>query len=185
MSRRTRWILLALIVVVIGGAAALVVIERPKLDDARSKVDARWKPLRAPDQLVLRYQNLEGALRAFDAAGGKDRSVSTDLHAALTAWNRALKDGDAGSQADAANVVEAQATRLIANTFGSERLKADHAVTDSLTKFATTKIDPALVAAYNRAVHAYEDERTGTWQRPVARVLGYDARPLLVLGSGS
>jgi hypothetical protein len=185
MSRRTRWILLALIVVVIGGAVALVLVERPQLDDARTTVDTRWKPLRAPDQLVVRYQNLEGALRAFDAAGGSDRSVSKDLHAALDAWTRALKDGDAGAQAEAANVVEAQATRLIANALGSERLKADHAVTDSLTKFATTTPDPALVVAYNRAVRAYEDERTGTWQRPVARVLGYDPRPLLVRGSGT
>src|SRR5436189_308682 len=115
MSRRTRWILLALIVVVIGGALALVLVESPQLDDARTTVDARWKPLRAADQLAVRYQNLEGALGAFDAAGGSDRSVSKDLHAALNTWNRALKDGDAGAQAEAANVVEAQATRLIAN----------------------------------------------------------------------
>lgn len=185
MSRRSRWILLVLIVVVIGGAVAVTFTQRPKLDDARSAVDTRWKPLRAPDQLVLRYQKLEGALSAFDAAGGDARSVSKDLHAALQTWNRALKDGDAGTQAPAANAVEAQATRLIANALGAERLKADPAVTDSLAQFATTKPDPASVAAYNRAVRAYEDERTGTLQQPVARILGYDARPLLVLGGGS
>jgi len=184
MSRRSRWILLVLIVVVVGGAVALTLTERPKLDDAQTAVDATWKPLRTPDQLVLRYQKLEGALSAFDAAGGSDRSVSKDLHAALDAWSRALKHGDAGAQAEAANVVEAQATRLIANALGSERLKGDPAVTDSLAQFATTKPDPALVTAYNRAVRAYEDERTGTLQRPVARILGYDARPLLVLGTG-
>jgi hypothetical protein len=55
-------------------------------------------------------------------------------------------------------------------------------VTQSLVKFATTKPNADLVTTYNRAVRAYEDERTGTLQRPVARVLGYDARPLLVLG---
>jgi hypothetical protein len=185
MSRRTRWILLVLIVVVVGGAVALTLTERPKLDDARTAVDTRWKPLRGPDQLVLRYQNLVGALSAFDAAGGSDRSVSKDLHGALDAWDRALKDGDAGTQAQAANVVEAQATRLVANAQGSERLKGDAAVIDSLLKFATTKPDPAVVAAYNHAVRAYENERTGTLQRPVARVLGYDARPLLVLGAGA
>ena len=184
MSRRSRWILLVLIVVVVGGAVALTLTERPQLDDAQTAVDTTWKPLRTPGQLVLRYQTLEGALSAFDAAGGNDRSVSKDLHAALDAWNRALKDGDAGTQAQAANVVEAQATRLIANAFGSERLKADPAVTDSLTQFAATKPDAALVAAYNHAVRAYEAERTGTLQRPVARILGYDSRPLLVLGTG-
>jgi hypothetical protein len=182
MSRRTKWFLLALIVVVVGGAIALILVERPKLDDAQSVVDTRWKPLRAPDQLVLRYQKVQGALSAFDAAGGSDRLVSKDLHAALDAWNQSLKNGDAGSQAEAANTVEAQATRLVANAHGSERLKADPAVVQSLTQFAGTKPDPALVSAYNRAVRAYEDERTGTLQRPVARVLGYDARPLLVLG---
>jgi hypothetical protein len=184
MSRRTRWILLALIVVIVGGAIALVVVERPKLDDARSAVDRRWKPLRAPDQLMLRYQKLEGALSAFDASGGRDRSVSKDLHDALTAWKQALKSGDADRQAQAANAVEAQATRLLANVLGSQRLKADKASTDALTAFATTKPSAALVTAYNRAVHAYEDERTGTLQQPVARVLGFDARPILELGAG-
>jgi hypothetical protein len=182
MSRRTRWILLVLVVVVVGGAAALVLTERPKLDDARTAVDDRWKPLRSPDQLVLRYQKLQGALSAFDAAGGSNRSVSKDLHAALAAWDRALQDGDAGTQVEAANVVEAQATRLVANALGSERLKGVPAVTQSLVQFSTTKPNPDLVSAYDHAVRAYEDERTGTWQRPVARVLGYRARPLLVLG---
>jgi hypothetical protein len=182
MSRRTRWILLVLVVVVVGGAVALTLTERPKLDDARSAVDTRWKPLRGPDQLVLRYQSLQGALSAFDAAGGSNRSVSKDLHAALDAWKSTLTGGDAGTEAQAANVVEAQATRLVANALGSERLKADSAVTQSLVQFTATTPTPALVTAYNRAVRAYEDERTGTLQRPVARVLGYDARPLLVLG---
>ena len=39
------------------------------------------------------------------------------------------------------------------------------------------------MAAYNRAVRAFEEERTGTLAQPVARVLGYDARPLFVLGN--
>ncbi len=184
MSRRTRWILLALIMVVVAGGVALVLVERPKLDEARTAVDVRWKPLRAADQLVLRYQTLEGALSAFDAAGGADRAVSKDLQSALRDWSRALQGGDAGTQAEAANVVEAQATRLIANALRSDRLKADPSVTGALAKFAGTRPDATLVIAYNRAVRAYEDERTGTLQRPVARVLGDDARPLLVLGGG-
>jgi hypothetical protein len=184
MSRRTRWILLALIVVLVGGAIALVVAERPKLDDARDEVDRQWAPLRAPDQLVLRYQKLAGALSAFDAAGGSGRGVSTDLHHALASWEQALHSGDAGSQATAANAVEAQATRLVANVLGSERLKLESAVTDALTEFTGTKPDAALVKAYNRAVRAYEDERTGALQQPVARVVGADARPVLVLGAG-
>jgi hypothetical protein len=105
MSRRTRWILLVLIVALVGGAISLVVVERPKLDDARSTVDARWTPLRAQDQLGTRYQALTEALQAFDAAGGAGRGVSKDLHAALTTWQGALRDGSAGTQVEAANVL--------------------------------------------------------------------------------
>jgi hypothetical protein len=185
MSRRIWWILLALVVVLVGGAAALVLTQQPKLDDARSKVDTTWKPLRAPDQLVLRYQTLSGALSAFDAAGGQDRAVSKDLHAALDEWTAALRHGDAGTQARAANRVEAQGTRLVANGLGSERLKADAAVVDSLAKFATTVPKAELVDAYNAAVRDYEDERTSALAQPVARVFGFDGRPTLALGSGS
>jgi hypothetical protein len=185
MSRRTRWILLALIVVLVGGVAALVLTQQPKLDDARSKVDTAWKPLRGSDQLPVRYQNLTGALSAFDAAGGKDRAVSNDLHAALDRWGTALRGDDAGAQASAANAVEAQGTRLVANALGSERIKADKAVTDALTRFATTTPSPTFVDAYNRAVHDYEDQRTDALARPVARVLGFGARPVLALGSGA
>src|SRR5262249_52265749 len=117
--------------------------------------------------------------------GGADRGVSKDLHGALEAWERALKDGDAGTQADAANAVEAQGTRLVANGVGSPRLKADPAVAQALVKFATTPPNPAFVAAYNRAVRDYEDQRTSTLAQPVASVLGFDARPVLALGSGA
>src|SRR5262245_19115336 len=106
MSRRTRWILLALVVALVGGIAALVLTQQPKLDDARAEVDRTWRPLLADDQLPTRYRTLEGALSAFDAAGGADRAVSKDLHAALAGWRRATKDGDAGSQAKAANALE-------------------------------------------------------------------------------
>jgi hypothetical protein len=182
MARRTRWILLALVVVLLGAAVGLVVAQQPKLDDARAKVDTSWKPLVAPDQLVLRYQTLEGALTAFDAAGGKDLGVSRDLQAALGTWRGALRDSDAGSQADAANHVEAQGNRLVANGLGADRFKQDKALLDALTKYASTKPDPQRVAAYNRAVRDYQDVRNGALAQPVARVLGFDARPVFELG---
>jgi len=184
MSRRARWILLALLVVVVGAVVALVVTQQPKLDDARSKVNTAWKPLRAPDQLPLRYQKLEGALSAFDAAGGKGRGVSTDLHAALDRWNRSLHTDDAGAQVAAANALEAQGTRLVSNVNGSERIKGDAAVTDAVVAFTTTKPNPLRVVAYNRAARDYEDERSGTLAQPVARILGFDERPVLALGTG-
>ena len=185
MSRRTRWILLVLVVVLVGGAAALVLTQQPKLDDARTAVDTHWKPLTADDQLPTRYRTLEGALSAFDAAGGTDRAVSRDLHAALRAWNGAVEGGDEGTQAEAANAVEAQGRRLVANALGSPRLAADKAVTDSLVKFAQTQPNPALVTAYNGAVRHYETERTGTLASPVAKVLGFDARPVLTIDTGT
>jgi hypothetical protein len=183
MSRRTRWILLALLVVVVGGIVALVLTQQPKLDDARAEVDDTWKPLRA--DVRLRYQTLEGALSAFDAAGGKGRDVSRDLHAALTAWHRSLRDGGPDAQVRAANAVEAEGRRLTTNALGSERIKANPAVTDSLSKFANTKPDLLLVVAYNHAVRGYEDERTSTLAQPVARVLGFDARPVLQVASSA
>jgi hypothetical protein len=184
MSRRVRWSLLVLIIVLVGGAVTLVVLERPRLNDAREAVDTRWAPLRAADgPLAVRYQKLEAALLAFEAAGGTGRAAAKDLHAALLAWNRALKSGDAGDQAAAADVLEVQATRLRANVNASDRLKTNAALNDALTVFAGTKPPDALIAAYNTAVREYEDERTGTLQRPVARVLGYDQRPRLVLGA--
>src|SRR5436190_1315167 len=97
----------------------------------------------------------------------------------------ALLDGDAASEASAADEVEAQATRLVANVLGSQRLALDGAVTGAVSAFAATKPNALLVAAYNRAVRHYEDERTGTVQQPVARVLGYDTRPALALGAGA
>ena len=86
MWRRLRWILLVLFVAVAGGATALVVIENPKLDDARNAVDARWIPLRVA--LAPRYEKLDAALGAFDAAGGSDRAVSRSLHGQMTAWQK-------------------------------------------------------------------------------------------------
>ena len=174
MARRTRWIFLA-----------LVLTQRPKLVDARDHVDATWVPLRAPDQLRLRYQTLTGALSAFDAAGGTDRTVSKDLHAALDHWDATLRTGDAGDQAHAANAVEAQGSRLVANALGAARFKSSTAITDALTKFATTVPNATLVDAYNRAVHEYQDVRTQALAQPVARVTGFDARPVFELGTDS
>jgi len=174
---RLKWVLLALVVVVIGGAVALVLVERPKLEDARTTVDDTWKPLTAPDQLVARYQKLEGALSAFDAAGGTDRSVSRDLHGALKQWKTALRDGDAGSQVDAADTVEAQGARLYANVVRSERFSGDTAARDALVAWAGTQPRRALVTAYNGATRNYEDTRTGWLARPVALALGYGERP--------
>jgi len=179
---RFKWVLLALVVVVIGGAVALVLVERPKLDDAPTAADAAWKPLTAPDQLVARYQKLEGALSAFDTAGGADRSVSRDLHAALKVWNASLKDGGTAAQVKAANTVEAQGARLWANVTGNARFAEQAAVKDALAAWAGTKPPQALITTFNKASRAFEDTRSTLLARPVALALSYEAIPQFQLG---
>jgi hypothetical protein len=179
---RFKWVLLALVVVVIGGAVALVLVERPKLDDARTATEQAWKPLTADDQLVARSQKLEGALSAFDAVGGSDRSVSHDLHAALKVWAAALKDGSTTDQVKAANAVEAQGARLWANVTGNARFAEQAAVKDALAAWAGTKPPAPAIQRFNRASRDYEDTRNDLLARPVALVLGYDAIPTFQLG---
>jgi len=106
--------------------------------------------------------------------------VSKDLARALTAWKKALANGDPGDQADAANELEAQGKRLAANVYVSPRLRDVKALTDAIFAFSAAAPPQPLIAAYNRAVHAYEDDRDSALRKPVARVLGFDARPTAV-----
>ncbi|SRR5713101_3438716 len=181
MWRRFRWIMLALVVAILGGATALVVVENPKLDDARSAVDTRWIPLRVA--LVPRYEKLDKALGAFDAAGGSDRSVSRSLHVEMKTWRDAVRSGETTAQVQQANTLEADARRLSANVFVSERLRGITPLNEAIAAFAAIAPAIELVNRYNASVHRYEQERESTLQRPVARVLGYDVRPVFVLGT--
>jgi hypothetical protein len=179
--RGVKWVLIALVVLIIGGVVALGVVERPKLDDARTAVDTAWTPLQAP--LHARYAKLDAALGAFSDAGAGNRAVAKDLRAALARWDSAVKSGNPGSQATAADQLEAQGTRLRANVLGSVRLKGVTAVTDAITAYDGSVPSAALVSAYNQRVRHYEKDRTSAPGTPVARVLGYQQRPVLVLGS--
>jgi hypothetical protein len=179
MRRRLPWILAILLVLVVGGAAALVVAEKPTLDDARDAVDARWQPLRAP--LVARYEQLGTVLSALSTAGEGDRSVAHDLSDALAAWKKALADGDVGTQAEVANRLEGEAARVRANVLAFQRLAQVGALTSAIAAFTNTAPPQDLVRAYNRAVRVYEDDRNDSFRKPVARLLGYDARPLLMI----
>jgi hypothetical protein len=179
MWRRTRWILLVLLVLLIGGAAAVTLTQQPKLDDARNAVDARWVALREP--LDARYQSLGDALTAFAAGGGGDRAVAKDLGDALSRWTKARDAEDPAAEVAAANELEAQATRLLVNA-GGARFAGDQALTGALQSFNGTLPPAAAVAAYNRAVTRYQDERDSTLGSPVARALGFDERPTFVLG---
>jgi hypothetical protein len=105
-----------------------------------------------------------------------------DLTATLTRWQRLARVDDPGSQAPLANDLEALAARVKANVSASDRLNADPAIKAALSAFDGVVVSPPTVDAYNRAVRAYQHARTGTIRRLVADVLGFDARPQLVLG---
>ena len=106
MSRRTRWILLALLVVLVGGVAVLVLTQQPKLTHTAQQGRRHLEAAAcADDQLHRGTGRSKVRSSAFDAAGGADRDVSKDLHAALDAWAKAVKDGGAGAQVKAANSV--------------------------------------------------------------------------------
>jgi hypothetical protein len=179
MWRRLRWILLALIVLVVGGVIALVVVEQPKLDDDQAAVDARWNELRPA--LDARYDKLRDAVTAFAAAGGGDRAVTTDLGLALRDWDKAVAADDPAAEAEAANRLEGQATRLRVNA-GSPAFAGIPALSAAIGGFTGTLIPDDQVSAYNRAVKRFQAERRSTLGAPVARVLGFDERPVLILG---
>ncbi|HXY93307.1 MAG TPA: hypothetical protein VEP49_12570 [Acidimicrobiia bacterium] len=181
MRHRLRWIVLALVVLVVAGAVALVVFEKPTLDDDRTAVDARWAALRKP--LVVRYQRLDDALGAFVAAGGGERTIARDLQADLAAWKRALSRDDPGTQVPIANRLEGEGVRLAANVKAAPRLEGLADLNAKLTAFAGSAPPSPLVHAYNRAARTYESDRTDTLRVPVARVFGFDARPLFALGA--
>lgn len=180
MWRRTRWILLALVVLLVGGAVAVALTQQPKLDDSRSDVNATWAALRTP--LDARYQSLSDALVAFANGGGGDRAVAKDLGAALSAWTKARQAKDPAREVEAANAVEAQASRLVANTQVT-RFSGNTALTQALDAFDGHLPPQDAVTAYNRAVTKYQKARDSTLGAPVARVLGFDERPTFVFGS--
>jgi hypothetical protein len=70
-----------------------------------------------------------------------------------------------------------------ANVLGSPRLGNDPALQEAMIAFDQAVVPPAAVDAYNQAARAYEDERSGFVEGIVASVLGYDSRPVLILGS--
>jgi len=182
--RRLRWILLLVVALVVAVVAAGAFLVRPGLEDSRDRVDARWTPLRP--SLIARYEALGGVETALDAVAA-DRAVAKDLAAQLERWDELALNGpqhtDAGAEAIVANELEALARRVRANILASPRLGNDPALQEAMVAFDQAVVPPAAVDAYNRAVRAYEDERSGFFEGIVASVLGYETRPVLILGT--
>ena len=182
MSRRVVLLFLLVIVLLAGAAAAMVATARPGLDDDRTAVDARWASLRGP--LAVRYGGLDQVATALAGAGAGERTYTTDLAEELAIWDElaAERDPDPGAEANAANRLEGLAARTRANVARSVRLGRDPAVTQAFAAFDGALVPTADVRAYNRAVRDYQAARTGTLKRLPANLLGYDARPVLVIG---
>ncbi len=183
--RRLRWILLLVVALVVAAVAAAFFLVRPGLEDSRDRVDARWTPLRP--SLIARYDALEGVATALEASAAADRAFTSDLRAELERWDeyavRGPQHTDPGAEVSAVNALEAQARRVKANIAASARLNQDPAIQAASTAFDQAIVDPAAVRAYNRAARAYDDERSGFFQRMVAGALGYESRPVLIVGT--
>ena len=118
---------------------------------------------------------------AFAAAGGGDRSVTTDLGKALSDWTKATEAKDPAAEAAAANRLEAQAMRLRTNA-GAPRFTGVPELGAAIGNFTGQLVPAEQVQAYNRAVDRYQDERRSTLGVPVALGAGVRRTPVLVGG---
>jgi hypothetical protein len=182
MSRRVGLLVLVVVLLLAGVVVALAVTARSPLQDGRDAVDGRWVPLRAP--LAARYDALGQVASGLEAAAAGDRTYAVDLKDRLEEWNQLAKSAspDAGPEAAVANQLEGLATRVRTNIARSGRLSRDQNLASAFTAFDAALVPPPAVTAYNRAVRKYERTRDETLKRLPAKLLGFDARPTLVIG---
>ena len=182
MSRRVGLILVLVVVLVLGALVALAVTAKSPLDERRDAVDGRWAPLRTP--LAARYEALGQVAAGLEAAGVGERTYSVDLAERLDEWKKlaASTSPNVGSEASVANQLEGLATRVRTNVSASARLSRDEGLAGAFTAFDSALVPLPSVTAYNRAVRRYEDTRHDTLKRIPARILGFEARPTLVIG---
>jgi hypothetical protein len=167
---------LAVLVVVVA-AVALVLAVRPDLDDAREEARRRWDALESP--LDDRYAALGAVTARVRDAGGPAADIASDVDDELRRW-QALRRADAPADdaVVAANELEALTRRLTTAVRASPRLSADAELVAALDLFAAG-VPPEPVRAFDDAVRAYAQERSGTLRGLVADVFGYDAVPAL------
>ncbi|HEY8216046.1 MAG TPA: hypothetical protein VIH82_02860 [Acidimicrobiia bacterium] len=183
--RRFRWIVVLAVALLVAAIVAALLLVRPGLEDGRDRADHRWTPLRPP--LIARYEALDGVAAALADAGAADRAVTLDLRGALDRWHRYALRGprhtDPAAEVTIANGLEELARRIRANMIASEKLRTNEPLTTALAAFDQAIVPARALRAYNRAVRAYEDDRSGFFEHLVAGALGYDARPVLVTGT--
>jgi hypothetical protein len=185
--RRLRWIVVLVAVLLVVAVVAALVLVRPGLEDGRDRVDRGWTPLRPA--LIARYDALEDVATALADAGAADRAVTKDLERELARWQRYAVRGpkhtDPATEVAIANSLEELARRVLANLIASQRLRTNEPLQAALQAYDQAIVPEPEVRAYNRAVRAYEDDRSGFVERIVAGALGYDSRPVLVPGAGA
>lgn len=185
MSRRVILVFLLVAALLVGGVVAVVVTTRPDLEDGRDTVDARWAALRAP--LATRYDGLGQLTDALGAAGAGERTYTVALAHEIEAWDALAgrSDADPGAEAAAANRLEGLAARARVNVARSARLSRDPGVAAALAAFDSALVPTDQVGAYNRAVRRYQGTRTDALTQVSADLLGFDARPVLVVGAST
>ena len=185
--RRFRWIVLLVVALLFAAIVAALLLVRPGLEDGRDRVDARWTPLRPP--LIARYDALGGVASSLADAGAGDRAFTTDLQRELGRWRRFALRGpqhtDAATEVSLANGLEELARRVRANMIASEKLRTNEALKSAVEAYDQAIVPEPAVQAYNRAVRAYEGDRSGFFEHLVAGALGYDSRAVLVTGTGA
>jgi hypothetical protein len=185
MSRRLRRLGILTLILLLVGSIALVLTGRARLDDDRTRVDERWTPLRAP--LGERYDQLAAVLAQLQEAGAGDRDVSRELGRELTRWQRLRRsptdEADAEAEAAASNRLEGLAARAASAVSNSPRLSAVAPLADALTVLGQMLPPPEVVTAYNDAAERYQKTRESIQYTFAARLLGFDARPALVVPS--
>lgn len=183
MWRRLRRLAILALILLLAGSIALVLTGRARLEDDRTRVDERWTPLRAP--LGARYDQLATVLARLGEAGAGDRDVSRDLDRELARWQRLRRspadDADAEAEAAASNRLEGLATRAASAVGNSPRLSAVAPLVDAVTVLGQTLPPVEAVTAYNDAAERYQKTRQSFRYTLPARILGYDARPALVV----
>lgn len=185
--RRLRWIALLVAVLLVAAVVAALVFVRPTLEDGRDRADREWAPLRPA--LIARYDALEVVATALADAGAGDRAVTNDLDDELARWQRYAVRGpkhtDPATEVTIANSLEGLARRVLANLIDSEKLRTNEALKAALQAYDQEIVPEPAVRAYNRAVRAYEGDRSGFVERVVAGALGYESRAVLVPGAGA
>lgn len=174
MLRRIFRVAVVFVVLLALGAAVLILLGRPRLENARSDVNAAWGGLSR--SLDARYHALDKTSQTVESVdpAKDDRTIYRQIENSLNRWGVVRRDPELGPPA--ANRIEALANRLRAVVLGSPKLRANPVAVNAFAGFDAAVAPADEVSAYNNAVQDYQDLREDTITGIVARFLGDEAR---------